>query len=269
MLCISTSGALGRYISLPPPLTIWWRALFAVLFIGAFLLYKKHPVRVNLKKKGGVLILSGILMATHWITYFYALQWSNVAVAMLSLFTYPVMTAILEPLFLKTKFEVSNLYLGGLVLLGVYFLAPSLDMESSMMQGLLIGLFSALVYALRNILLKTQINDINGSTLMFYQMVVTLMVLSPVLFLFDHAGVLEYWPFILLLGLVTTAVGHSLFLNSFKHFSVSSASLLGGMQPIYGIILAVLFLAEFPTLRNILGGSIIILAVLLESRRAT
>ena len=63
-------------------------------------------------------------MTTHWVTYFYALQWSNVAIGMLSLFTYPVITALLEPLILKTKFQKHHLILGFIVLIGVYFLAP-------------------------------------------------------------------------------------------------------------------------------------------------
>ena len=266
MLCISTSGALGRYIQLPPPLTIWWRALLAIFFLGAFLLYKKYPFRINFKKKGGILLISGILMAAHWVTYFYALQWSNVTIAMLSLFTYPVMTALLEPLFLKTPFRSRHIYLSGLVLVGVYFLAPALNIENSMTQGLLTGLLSALVYSLRNILLKTQVNVLNGSVLMFYQMVVTTLVMSPTLFIYGDAPVKDFWPYILILGLVTTSIGHTLFLNSFKHFSVSSASLLGGMQPIYGIVLAAIFIHEFPSWWNVVGGLLIIAAVLLESR---
>ncbi|MEO1261308.1 MAG: DMT family transporter [Bacteroidota bacterium] len=266
MLCISTSGALGRYIQLPPPLTIWWRAFFAIFFLGAFLLIKKYPFAINFKKKGGILLISGILMAAHWITYFYALQWSNVTIAMLSLFTYPVMTALLEPLFLKTPFQSRHIFLGGLVLAGVYFLAPELNPENAMTQGLLIGLLSAFVYSLRNILLKTQINVLNGSVLMFYQMVVTVMLTAPTLFIYQDAPVSDYWPYLLMLGLITTSIGHTLFLNSFKHFSVSSASLLGGMQPIYGIVLAAIFLHEFPSWWNVIGGVLIIAAVLLESR---
>lgn len=269
MLCISTSGAVGRYVSIPPPLTIWWRAFIAIFFLGAFIFYKKYPIKINLKEKGGMVFVSGVLMAAHWVTYFYALQWSNVAIGMLSLFTYPVMTAFLEPLFLKTKFEWRHIYLGGLVLVGVYFLAPELNLENSMTQGLLMGLLSALVYSIRNIMLKTQINDLNGSVLMFYQMVVTVIFMIPVLFIYQNEAAMDFWPFLLILGLVTTSIGHTLFLNSFKYFSVSTASLLGGMQPIYGIILAAIFLQEFPSARNLIGGGLIILAVLLESRRVT
>ncbi|MFK7772961.1 MAG: DMT family transporter [Saprospiraceae bacterium] len=265
MLCISTSGALGRYIDLPPPLTIWWRALFALFFLGIFCLWKKLSFRFDIKKYGFTFFLSGFLMTAHWVTYFYALQWSNVAIGMLSLFTYPVMTALLEPLILKTKFQKHHLILGIIVLIGVSFLAPDLTFENKMTQGLFLGLISALAYSLRNIMLKTQVQNFNGSVLMFYQMMVMLILLFPVLFFYEEKITTDQLPFILFLGLVTTAIGHTLFLNSFRHFSVSTASILSGMQPIYGILIAVIFLSEIPAWRNWIGGFLIISTVILES----
>lgn len=265
MLCISTSGALGRFIDLPPPLTIWWRALFALFFLGAFCWWKKLSFRFSWQKYGWTFLVAGILMTIHWVTYFYALQWSNVAVGMLSLFTYPVMTALLEPLILKTKFQKHHLLLGTIVLFGISFLAPELTFESKMTQGLIMGLISALAYSLRNILLKTQVQNFNGSVLMFYQMSIMVICLFPILFYYDESITINHLPFILFLGLITTAVGHTLFLNSFRHFSVSGASILSGMQPIYGIIIGMIFLSEIPIWRNWIGGAIILSTVILES----
>ena len=100
---------------------------------------------------------------------------------------------------------------------------------------------------------------------MFYQMVVMLVLLFPVLFFYEEKISTDQLPFILFLGLVTTAIGHTLFLNSFRHFSVSGASILSGMQPIYGIIIAMIFLSEIPEWRNWIGGFLIISTVILES----
>ena len=119
MLCISTSGALGRYINLPPPLTIWYRAGFALVFLGLFCFWKKYAFRFDVKKHGFTIFLTGFLMAVHWVAFFYALKWSNVAIGMLSIFTYPIMTTLLEPIFLKTKFQTSHLFLGGMILLSL------------------------------------------------------------------------------------------------------------------------------------------------------
>lgn len=120
MLFISTSGALGRYIQLSVPVTIASRAILAFVILLLYCRYKKVSFRIE-KADRSMVILSGLLMGVHWLTYFYALQMSNVAIGMLSMFTYPVLTAFLEPILLKTKFQKIHLLLGALVLFGIYF----------------------------------------------------------------------------------------------------------------------------------------------------
>lgn len=270
MLCISTAGPLGRYISLPAALIVWYRAFFALLFLGGYCYWKKYRLSFDLSKYGPVVLASGVLMATHWITYFYALKWSNVATAMLALFTYPIITTLLEPLFLKTKLQSAHLFLSAFILVGIYFLAPSFDFRNTETQGLLLGLLSALSYAIRNLILKRHIADFNGSVLLFYQVVISVILLLPVFIFFENDWQLvqSQLPFLVFLGLVTTAIGHTLFLNSFKHFSISTASIISSMQPIFGIVLAIIFLQEFPNWRSILGGLIILSSVIIESRRS-
>lgn len=267
MLCLCTSGSLGRYISLPPPLTIWYRAFLAFLFLGIYCYWKGYSFRFDVKKYGKVIALSGVFMTINFVCYFYALQWSNVAIGMLALYTFPIMTTLLEPLFLKTPFQKIHLLLGGLVLLGIYFLAPSFDFDDGMTQGLLIGLVSALAWAIRNLLLKTEIDAFDSSLLMFYQLGVAMILLLPVLLIYQEEKVATQLPYLLFLGLITTAIGHTLFINSFKHFSVSTASIMASTQPIYGIIVAMLFLNEIPSGRSIIGGTLILLTVVIESLR--
>ncbi len=267
MLCVSTSGPLGRYIALSPPVAISYRALFALLFLGIFCVWNRYSFQFSIKKDGWTLFLTGILMTIHWVTYFYALKWANVAIGMLSLFTYPIITSFLEPILLKTPFQRSHLGLGGLILLGIYFIAPSFDLKDTMLQGLLIGLVSAFSYALRNVILKRKINSFNGSILMFYQMVIATVLMSPFLLQINMISFGESVPYLIFLGLVTTAIGHTLFLNSFQYFSVSTASIMSSVQPIYGIILAMLFIKEFPTWQSVIGGVLILTSVIIASKK--
>ena len=266
MLCISTSGVLGRFINLPPPLTIWSRALVAFILLLAYTLWKKKRVRINFKKEGGTAVLSGILMAGHWIFYFFSLQWSSVAIGMLSLFTYPIVTVLLEPFFFDIRYQKRHLFLGMMILAGVYFLAPSFQLDNTVNQGVLMGMLSSICYALRNILMKQKIATINGSVLMLYQMGVTLIILLPALVYFEIDSYVTYLPYILILGVLTTALGHTLFLYSFKKFSIGTVSIMSGIQPIYGILFGVLFLSEIPSVRSIIGGALIILTVVIEQK---
>ena len=83
-LLISTSGSLGKFIDLPTPVIIWWRAALGALFLFIFCKYKKLNIKVKTHTDLPTIILGGLLLGAHWITYFYALKLSNVALGMLS-----------------------------------------------------------------------------------------------------------------------------------------------------------------------------------------
>ncbi|MCK8524287.1 DMT family transporter [Aquimarina sp. D1M17] len=266
MLLISTSGALGRYIDMPVPVIIGFRAILAGILLFLFCKWKKISFSTGSKDRPTI-ILSGVLMGLHWITYFYALKLSNVAIGMLSIFTYPVITALLEPLLLKTKFQKVHLLLALLVLLGIYFLVPDLDFENSYTKAVILGIISALCYSLRNLIMKTKVGNYNGSVLMWYQLVVVSICLLPFLFIFDSSGIKDQWPATLTLALLTTAIGHTLFLSSFKRFSITTASIISSVQPVYGIIIGIVFLKEIPALSTVIGGVLILTSVVIESIR--
>lgn len=267
-LLISTSGALGKFIDLPTPVIIWLRCALGALFLFIFCKYKKLSIKINSKKDIPTVILSSILLGAHWITYFYALKLSNVALGMLSLFTFPVITALLEPLFTKTKFNYNHIVLGIMVLVGIYILAPEFNFESSHAKGILLGVFSALCYALRNLILKQHVGSYNGTVLMLHQTITLSIILLPAMFLMDSSNLKTQFPYVILLALVTTAIGHSLFIHTLRYFSVSTASIINSVQPIFGIIIAFFFLNEIPTLNTFFGGALILATAIIESVRS-
>ncbi|WP_223170138.1 DMT family transporter [Maribacter aquimaris] len=268
MLFVSTSGALGRYVDLPVPVTIATRGILAFFILFVYCRYKGIPLHINASDRLMV-ILGGVLMCLHWLTYFYALQMSNVAIGMLSLFTYPVITAFLEPLILKTRFQRIHLLLGLLVLCGIYFLAPDFNIGNSTTAAIGMGVLSALFYALRNIILKSKSASYHGSTLMVYQTGIIGLLLFPALFFVAPPTLLSQWEGIVALAVLTTAIGHTLFLMTFKHFSITTISIISSIQPVYGIVIGAVFLSEIPALTTIIGGVFILGSVVIESVRAS
>ena len=266
-LFISTSGVLGKFIAMPTEIIVWFRAAFAMLFLYIFCRIKKIDLKIKSSKDYLPFLISGLFMAAHWVTYFYALKLSNVALGLLSLYTFPIMIALMEPLFIKIKFNPIYIILGLLVLLGLYILTPTFNIETSQTKGILFGIFSAFCYAIRILILKQRVANYNGSMLMFYQTVIITVVLLPTLFFMDLSNFRSQFPFLLLLALLTTAIGHSLMLHSLKFFSASTTSIISSLQPVFGILLAYIFLKEIPTINTFYGGSIILTTVLIESFR--
>jgi drug/metabolite transporter (DMT)-like permease len=262
-LFISTSGALGKWIDLPPEQIIFWRSLFSIPFLLLFLWTTKQSIKISFQWNASTL-LAGVLMGIHWVTYFYALQWSNVAVGMLSLFTFPVITAFLEPLFFNTRFNKKHIFLGGLTLLGIYFLVPSFDLAKTHGPAIALGVFSALCYAIRNILLKKARTSGNGSQQMLAQVVIIALCFVPFISQETVSMNQDFWPALVFLALFTTVIGHSMFLFSLTRFSVTSASIAASVQPLYGILIAYFFLNEIPHWGTYIGGALIVFAVLVE-----
>lgn len=265
LLLISTSGVLGRYIDIAPPITIWLRSILAAIILGLYCWRMGITLKFNIRKNGISFLLGGLFLGIHWITYFYSLQLSNVAIAMLSLFTFPVITALLEPLFFKMKLDPWQIFLGIIVLVGIYFLLPDFDFNNDYTKGVFVGVVSAFFYALRNIVLKKQLVIYQPTMLMFYQIVVISLMLWPVLFMFETTNITVQWPAILTLAIVTTALGHTFFVVSLKNFSPSTVGIFSSIQPIYGIILAYFILDEIPSANILIGGFLILTTVGLES----
>ncbi|SNR39483.1 Threonine/homoserine efflux transporter RhtA [Lutibacter agarilyticus] len=265
MMFVSTSGVLGKFIAMPPPLTIWWRSFLTIFCLGAYIWYKKINLKVHSKRDLTTILISGFFMGAHWITYFYALKLSGVAIGMLAMFTYPIITVFLEPIFFKTKLDLKHVFLGGLVLVGIYFLTPELTIENNVSLGVLSGIVSAVFYSIRNILMKKKTSNYHGSMLMFYQMIVITILLVPVFFIFEANPSTNDWLGLAALALFTTAIGHTLFVLSMKHFSIGTISIISSIQPIYGILFGMLFLSEIPASKTIIGGFLILSTVVIES----
>ena len=267
VLIISTSGTLGRYIELSVPVIIFLRAFIGGSFLYIFCKWKKLSFKINVKDYKTI-FFSGVLMGMHWITYFISLKLSSVAIGMLSVFTYPIITSFLEPIMLNSKFKKSNLLLGLMVLIGIYFLAPEISMKNDQFIAVGFGIFSALCYSIRNIYMKAKSSEYEGSILMVYQLIIVSVLLSPVFYFYDVNGLGASLPAILILALLTTAIGHTLFVYSFRNFSISAASIISGVQPIYGIIIGMIVLGEYPGVTTIIGGAVILGTVLIESVRS-
>ncbi|GAB7256100.1 DMT family transporter [Polaribacter sp. OB-PA-B3] len=267
-LFVSTSGVLGKYIALSAETIILCRAFLAAIIIYTFCKIKKVDLTIKSLKDKKAFIIIGFFMGAHWVTYFYALKLSNVAIGMLSMYTFPVITAFLEPIFTKSKLNISHVLLAVLVLIGVFILVPEFSLENTQLQGILFGILSAFCYSLRNLLLKKHVTNYNGSMLMFYQMVVVTILLIPVLFIGDFTNVLDQLPLLILVAVLTTAIGHTMMVNSLKNFSVATASIISSIQPIFGIIIAYIFVNEIPQFNTFIGGSLILLTVIIESIRS-
>ena len=105
-----------------------------------------------------------------------------------------------------------------------------------------------------------------GTVQMIYQLSIVIILLMPVHWIYPNENLSSQWPYLLLLGIITTALGHTLFLNSFSDLRISTASIISSIQPLFGVLLGILFLNEIPGVKSIIGGGLILITILIESR---
>ena len=248
-----------------PEVTIFWRCLFSALVLGAYVYLKKLDITLFSKHDLLTIIWGGLLMAFHWVTYFYSLSLASVAIAILTLHTFPAMTTILEPILLKTKFRAYHVILALLIFIGIYIIIPEINLDNSIFLAVLFGLVSALTYALRNIYTRKVMPRYNGTSMMFFQLIIMTIVLAPFLLFKDTTGFVNDMPALLGLVILTTCLGHTLLVINLKNYSAVTISLLSSIIPIYGILWPYLFLGEVPRVSTIIGGLFILASFSIEA----
>ena len=265
VLIFSFTALFSKLVSLSALEITFFRSVFACLAIALYMAYNKQPYQLRSRQDYLMVVMLGALMAVHWVTYFHAMQVSTVAVGVIALYTYPVITVFLEPLFHGERPHIADIISSLAVLYGIYLIVPEFSMDNSTMVGVLFGVFSALMMALRNIMQRRYFSTYKASQSLFYQTLVVMLVL--VLFIDTDISDVEVsqWWLLLLLGIVFTALPHTLFAHGLLHLKAKTASLIACVQVVYAAIFAAVLLGEWITWNVATGGLIVVSAAMYES----
>lgn len=263
------TAILGALITLDALPLVWFRMLFAVGFIAIYIYYKKLPLRVPFKILMQFLF-SGLVIALHWFTFFHAIKISNVSITLACLSTGALFAAILEPLLYGKKIVPYELFLGLLVVVGLYII---FNVEGSYFLGILTALSSAFLSALFAVINSRLVKSYDATVISFYELSGGVVFFS-VLLLFFGSFSFEFFQlsvkdlmYLLILSSVCTAYAFIASTSVMKFLSPYTVMLTINLEPIYGIILAVLIFEEKEKMSFgfYIGAFIILLTVLLNA----
>jgi drug/metabolite transporter (DMT)-like permease len=265
VLLFGLAGVLGKLSLLPAPIIVFGRSFFAGLVLLAVCWFRHISLRPKQSRDGYLLLGQGVLLALHWTAFFQAINVSNVAIGLLSFSSFPLFTAILEPLLLKQRPNRIQIVAALLILPGIYLLVPSFTLQNQTTLGVMWGVLSGASFALLSVTNRWLGRSYSSLMISLYQDGIAALVLLPIFF-FTATG--SFWtPHALLvlfiLGVVCTALAHTLFITSMRDITAQTASLLASLEPVWGIIFGILLLGAIPTDRTLLGGAIIISANLI------
>jgi drug/metabolite transporter (DMT)-like permease len=241
------------------------RSLVAFVFLIGLVKATGGKLRLNSWKDYRMACLLGVLMAVHWVTYFAAMQYSSVSVGMIALFTFPIIVVLLEPIFEGIKLVWQDLLSVVVVFAGIYMIVPEVSLDNDITLGVAVGVFSAFLYAIRNLLHRKHFTHYSGSTAMTYQtFIITLCLLFFVSPEVETAST-ETYVYLLILGTFCTAMPHSMVASSLRHLRAKTFALIACAQPLYGVGLAIVLINEEPRWQTIVGGVLVISAAIYET----
>jgi drug/metabolite transporter (DMT)-like permease len=267
VLLFGLAGLFGKWLALSPVIIVLGRVFFASVSLILVFLFTKQNLRIYPRKNYFLLFFLGLILSLHWVSFFKSIQVSTVAVGLLSYSIFPIFTAFLEPLFFKERLVKLNIAFAFLCLFGVYLIIPRFDLSNSIYQGVLWGILSAMTFALLVILNRYLAQKYSSLVITFYQDFFATLLLLPSIFFVRPEFKLRNILLLIILGVLCTAGAHSLFIKGLKYIKAQTASIIGSLEPVYGIILALVLLGEIPSLRTILGGIVILGAVFIVTLR--
>jgi drug/metabolite transporter (DMT)-like permease len=267
VILFGLSGLFGKLLTLPPLVIVFGRTFFAFLTLSIILAGFKIPFRVNSRRDFFVLILLGIILAVHWITFFHSIQISTVAVGLLTFSTFPIFVTFIEPVFFKEKIRPFDILTAGSVVFGLLLVIPSFDFQNNITLGAFWGTLSGFTFAVLSILNRKYVSTYPPILMVCCQNGMATLILLP--FMFFETWVLQPADYVLLpvLGIFCTALAHVLFIKSLVHIKTQLASITACLEPVYGIIFALFLLGEIPDARTILGGGIMLGTIALATMK--
>lgn len=260
------TAILGKLLSIDAIPLVWYRMLLASIFIFLYIKFKKKSLHIT-KRQTINYIFGGIVIAVHWITFFYAIKVSNISIALATMSTGAFFTIFIEALYKKKKVDIKELIFGLLAIVGLYIIYKS---EISLQLGIFVALVSSFLSAVFSVCNADFVKEESAVVISFYEL--GFGVLAITIFLLCNGNILDstffklepfdyLWLFIL--SSVCTAYAFIVSVDLLKKLSAFTVMLTINLEPIYAILLAIILFPENEkmTTNFYLGASLILLTV--------
>jgi len=264
VLLFGLAGLFGKWIDLPAATIVLGRAAVAAAVLGILLRLGPAGRRTFEWRMAA----NGAVLAVHWFAFFKAIQIANVATGLLGFASFPLFVLLLEFALLRARARGLDWTIAGLVVVGLLILVPEPSLHNPVVQGLAWGVLSGFSFALLAVSNRALAARRAPTVIAFWQNVCAAACLAPALALAPTRPDAREFALLLVLGVVCTALAHSLFIRSMRVLSAHTASVVAALEPVYGIALAAVLLDEVPDVRTLIGAVLIVGAVLAGSARA-
>ena len=265
---LGLAGVAAQFVEIPAVLVALGRVVCSSLLLLIIAIVKKESLRLNSGKDYCMIILTGAVMAIHWTTFFQSVQVSTVAIGTITFSTFPLFLTFIEPIVFHEKLRSQSVLSAILLLIGVMITIPEFSMENHTTIGIIWGMVSSLSYAVLTLANRYFSPRYPARTVCLYEQGSAAIVLLPALFLVETTWRPLDLAGIAFVGFICTAFAHSLYVSAQKSVRAQTAGIISGMETVYGILYALLFLGEVPSIRELAGGIVILGVAMYSSIKA-
>lgn len=239
------TGILGKLISVSAMHLVWYRVLIASVSLFAYFKFSRVDFKVD-RPMFLKLIFTGAIVGAHWFCFFAAIKLSTVSVTLVCLSSITLFTSVLEPLINKKPVSRLENIAGLIIITGILVI---FKFETQYTKGIIVGLISALCGSLFPILNNRYVKKMEAPVIAFYELSGAFFWISLILLFtggFDASLKLKLTDlgYLLILGTVCTSLAYVAGVSVMKEFSAFKVALITNLEPVYGIIMAVVFLGE-------------------------
>ncbi len=193
------------------------------------------------------MLLAGVIIAAHWVTFFHSIKISTVSVALACVSTGAFFGSLIEPIVFQRKPRASEMLLGLAVIVGLYFI---FRFEGGYWEGIVVALISAFLSALFSVLNSKMVRSQSAFRITFLEMLGGFLAIGIFLSL---TGKMSWelfalscndWVFLVILGSVCTAFAFIESVAVMRRLSAFTFLLAINLEPVYGILLALWIFGE-------------------------
>lgn len=267
VMLFGLSSVLGQYVDAPAVAVAGGRVVCSSLALLVLARLARDPLKLDCRRDYGVALFAGVVLAIHWTTFFQSIQTASVAIGTITFSTFPLFLTFLEPFVFRERIRLTSLVSAAVLLAGVVITVPSFSMENQTTVGILWGMVCSLAYAVLSLANRYLSRRYRARTICLYEQGTAAVVLLPALLLVDAPWTAKNIAGIAVIGFVCTAFAHSLYVWAQRKVKAQTAGVISGLETVYGIVYALLFLGEVPGPREVLGGVVILGAALFSSLR--
>ena len=269
VIIFGLTGILGKLIMANSYLLVWYRVGIALVALLVYFLLKRHSLKITVKQLQRML-LTGAILAAHWVAFFESIKQSNVSVALVCLSSSTLFTALIEPFYFKRKIKPYELIFGLLIVVGLYFI---FSFEFKYVVGMLLSILAAVLASWMTVLNGIWIKETNAKTISFYELLGAFILVSAYLLATKGVSIDAYKiaisdvKWIILLSTLCTAFAFIVSVEVMKKISPYTVSISINLEPIYSIVLAVIIWPESETMYVgfYMGAIIVIMTIFLNA----